>query len=192
MDEARANILPRAGANAYDLDHAAIDALPQGTNAPLDKVFLQLPGVSQDSIASGSFHIRNEHENVQYRINGVFLPPGVAGFGQMIETSFVGNLALLDGALPAQYGLRTAGIIDITSRAGAFDNGGRVGIYGGSQTTMTPTFEYGGTSGPWQYFLTLPRKGSRTRRRIITRSMTSASRAAISAMPRPISTTRRD
>ena len=68
---------------------------------------------------SGSFHIRNEHENVQYRINGVFLPPGVAGFGQMIETSFVGNLALLDGALPAQYGLRTAGIIDITSRAGA-------------------------------------------------------------------------
>jgi hypothetical protein len=192
MDEARANILPRAGANAYDLGHAAIDALPQGTNAPLDKVFLQLPGVSQDSIASGSFHIRNEHENVQYRINGVFLPPGVAGFGQMIETSFVGNLALLDGALPAQYGLRTAGIIDITSRAGAFDNGGRVGIYGGSQTTMTPTFEYGGTSGPWQYFLTLPRKGSRTRRRIITRSMTSASRAAISAMPRPISTTRRD
>ena len=145
MDEARANILPRAGANAYDLGHAAIDALPQGTNAPLDKVFLQLPGVSQDSIASGSFHIRNEHENVQYRINGVFLPPGVAGFGQMIETSFVGNLALLDGALPAQYGLRTAGIIDITSRAGAFDNGGRVGISGGSQTTMTPTFEYGGS-----------------------------------------------
>jgi hypothetical protein len=47
-------------------------------SAPLDKVFLQLPGVSQDSIASGSFHIRNEHENVQYRINGVFLPPGVA------------------------------------------------------------------------------------------------------------------
>ena len=36
MDEARANILPRAGANAYDLGHAAIDALPQGTNAPLD------------------------------------------------------------------------------------------------------------------------------------------------------------
>jgi len=77
MDEARANILPRAGANAYDLGHATIDALPQGTNAPLDKVFLQLTGVSQDSIASGSFHIRNEHENVQYRINGVFLPPGV-------------------------------------------------------------------------------------------------------------------
>jgi len=40
MDEARANILPRAGANAYDLGHATIDALPQGTNAPLDKVFL--------------------------------------------------------------------------------------------------------------------------------------------------------
>jgi outer membrane receptor protein involved in Fe transport len=154
MDEARANILPRAAATAYDLGHEAIDALPQGTNAPLDKVLLQTPGVSQDSAASGGFHIRNEHENVQYRINGVFLPPGVAGFGQIIETGFVGNLALLDGALPAQYGLRTAGIIDITSRAGAFENGGRAGVYGGSQTTLTPTFEYGGTSGPWQYFIT--------------------------------------
>jgi outer membrane receptor protein involved in Fe transport len=154
MDEARANILPRAAANAYDLGHEAIDALPQGTNAPLDKVLLQTPGVSQDSAASGGFHIRNEHENVQYRINGVFLPPGVAGFGQIVETGFVGNLALLDGALPAQYGLRTAGVIDITSRAGAFDTGGRVGVYGGSQTTLTPTFEYGGTSGPWHYFIT--------------------------------------
>jgi outer membrane receptor protein involved in Fe transport len=153
MDAARANVLPRAGANAYDLGHEAVEDLPQGTNASLDKVFLQMPGISQDSLASGGFHIRNEHENVQYRINGVFLPPGVAGFGQIIETGFVGNLALIDGALPAQYGLRTAGIIDITSRAGVFDNGGRVGIYGGSQTTMTPTFEYGGTSGPWQYFV---------------------------------------
>jgi outer membrane receptor protein involved in Fe transport len=154
MDAGRANILPRAGANAYDLGHEAIDSLPQGTHAPLDKVLLQMPGVTQDSAASGSFHVRNEHANVQYRINGVFLPEGVSGFGQIIETGFVGNLALLDGALPAQYGLRTAGIIDITSRAGAFDNGGRVGVYGGSQTTLTPTFEYGGTSGPWQYFIT--------------------------------------
>jgi outer membrane receptor protein involved in Fe transport len=154
MDAARASILPRAGANAYDLGHEAIDTLPQGTNAPLDKVLLQMPGVTQDSAASGSFHVRNEHANVQYRINGVFLPEGVSGFGQILETSFIGNLALLDGALPAQYGLRTAGILDITSRAGAFDNGGRVGVYGGSQTTLTPTFEYGGTSGPWQYFIT--------------------------------------
>jgi outer membrane receptor protein involved in Fe transport len=154
MDGARANLLPRVGANAYDLGHAAIDALPQGTETPLDKVVLQMPGVTQDSAASGSFHIRNEHANVQYRINGVFLPDGVSGFGQFLETSFIGNIALLDGALPAQYGLRTAGILDITSRAGAFDNGGRIGVYGGSQTTLTPTFEYGGTSGPWQYFLT--------------------------------------
>ena len=49
---------------------------------------------------------------------------GVAGFGQFLETTLVGSLALLDGALPAQYGLRTGGIIDITTRSGAFDGGG--------------------------------------------------------------------
>ena len=31
-----------------------IEALPQGTNAPVEKVLLQAPGVSQDSAASGS------------------------------------------------------------------------------------------------------------------------------------------
>lgn len=154
FDRARANTQPRLGVNAYDLGRDAIDNLPQGSNATLDKVLLQLPGVTQDSANSGSFHIRNEHGNAQFRINGVFLPEGVSGFGQLVETSFIGNLALLDGALPAQYGLRTAGIIDITSRSGAFDNGGQIGLYGGGQRTLSPTFEYGGTSGPWQYFFT--------------------------------------
>ena len=46
---------------------------------------LQLPGVSQDSAASGDFHIRNEHANVQYRLNGILLPDGVSGFAQVLD-----------------------------------------------------------------------------------------------------------
>ena len=99
LDRARDNLSPRAGANATDIGADGIDKLPQGANQPLDKVLLQLPGVTQDSLASGAFHIRNEHANVQYRINGIMLPEGISGFGQFLETSFVGNLALLDGAL---------------------------------------------------------------------------------------------
>lgn len=153
FDAARQTIFAPNGASAFDVNHEAILALPQGDNATLDKVLLQAPGVSQDSAASGDLHVRNEHANVQYRINGIALPDGVSGFGQMLDTSLVGRLTLLTGALPAQYGLRTAGVVDITTRTDAFNNSGTVSVYGGSRQTITPSVEYGGTAGETQYFV---------------------------------------
>ena len=32
--------------------------------------------------------------------------------------SFIGNMRLITGALPAQYGLHTAGVVDITAKTG--------------------------------------------------------------------------
>src|SRR6202022_2661688 len=106
-----------------------------------------------DSAASGELHVRNEHGNIQYRINGIMLPDGVGAFGQILDTGIVGRLDLLTGALPAQYGLRTAGIVDIQTKADAFNNSGSVSVYGGSHGTITPSFEYGGTVGQTQYFV---------------------------------------
>jgi outer membrane receptor protein involved in Fe transport len=154
FDRQRDALSPRAGANAYDIGHAAIEDAPQGTNHAFDKVLLQAPGVTQDSAASGNLHVRNEHANVQYRINGIMLPDGISGFGQFLETSFVGNAALLTGALPAQYGSRTAGVVDITARSGVFDGGGAISLYGGSRGTITPSFDYGAHADGWDYFVT--------------------------------------
>jgi outer membrane receptor protein involved in Fe transport len=153
FDEARHNIVAPVGANSYEINHQAIEALPQGANTTLDKVLLQAPGVSQDSAASGELHVRNEHGNIQTRINGIMLPDGVGAFGQIIDTGIVGSLALLTGALPAQYGLRTAGVLDIQTKTDAFNNSGSVSVYGGSHGTITPSFEYGGTVGQTQYFV---------------------------------------
>ncbi|HTO79757.1 MAG TPA: TonB-dependent receptor, partial [Methylocystis sp.] len=145
---------PKIGVNQYSLDRAAIDALPQGNETPLDKVLLQTPGVAQDSAASGNLHVRNEHANLQYRINGILLPDGVSGFGQVMETGFVGSMSLITGALPAQYGLRTAGLVDILSRPPPATPGGSVTIYGGSHATGQTFFEYGAKSGQWEVFAT--------------------------------------
>ena len=153
FDAARRNIVAPLGATSYEFNQQAITSLPQGTNAPLDKVLLQAPGVTQDSAASGELHVRNEHANLQYRINGIALPDGVGGFGQIFDTSLVGNLTLLTGALPAQYGLRTAGVIDIQTKTDAFNNSGSASVYGGSRQQVTPSVEYGGTAGQTQYFL---------------------------------------
>jgi outer membrane receptor protein involved in Fe transport len=153
FDEARQNIITSIGATSSQINHQNIEALPQGNNNTLDKVALQFPGVSQDSAASGELHVRNEHGNIQTRINGIMLPDGVGAFGQIIDTGIVGSLALLTGALPAQYGLRTAGVLDIQTKNDAFNNSGSVSLYGGSHQTITPSFEYGGTVGQTQYFV---------------------------------------
>ena len=155
FDVARDNLSPRFAASTFDMNRAFIETLPQGTNGSINKVLLQAPGVSQDSAASGEIHVRNEHANVQYRINGVILPDGISGFGHVLGTSFVGSLALITGALPAQFGLRTAGIVDIQTPSGnSLQQGGSVGIYGGSFGTLTPSVEYGGRIGTTEYFFT--------------------------------------
>jgi hypothetical protein len=62
------------------------------------------------------FHVRNDHANVQFRINGVMLPDGISGFGSVLESGFIGSMSLVTGALPAEFGLRTVGLVDITTR----------------------------------------------------------------------------
>src|SRR5271156_6087337 len=147
FDAARDNLYTTIGTTSDTISHATIEALPQGTNATVEKVLLQAPGVSQDSAASGLLHVRNDHANAQFRINGVMLPDGVTGFSSIFDTGFVGSLSLVTGALPAEYGMRTTGLIDITTRNDVFDNSGSVSYYGGSRGTIEPSFDYGGTAG---------------------------------------------
>jgi outer membrane receptor protein involved in Fe transport len=154
FNAARENILPKLGVTTYDIGHQDIEALPQGSNQTIDKVLLQAPGVTQDSAASGNLHVRNDHANLQYRINGIIIPDGVSGFGQLLETSFVGSATLITGALPAQYGFHNTGIVDITTRSGAGEPGGTISFYGGSRDAFTPSIEYGGSNGRTEYFFT--------------------------------------
>jgi outer membrane receptor protein involved in Fe transport len=147
FDQARDNIFTTVGTTSSTISHDTIQDLPEGTNQSVERVLLQAPGVSQDSAASGLLHVRNDHANVQFRINGVLLPDGLTGFGSIFDTSFVGSMSLVTGALPAEYGLRTVGLVDIKTRTDLFNNSGSVGVYGGSHGTITPSLEYGGTFG---------------------------------------------
>jgi outer membrane receptor protein involved in Fe transport len=154
LDQARDNnLLPKIGASTTTITRDNIQNLPQADNTPIDKVILQLPGVSYDSAVSNpNFHVRNEYANVQIRINGVVLPEGVSALGPFLDTNFIGSMTLLDGTLPAQYGLRTAGVLDITGRSFA-QPGGDISLYGGSFQTITPSFDYGGSIGNSEYFV---------------------------------------
>ena len=152
LDVARQQIEPSLGATRYDFSPEALQNIPQGENSPLNQVLLQAPGVVQDSF--GQIHLRGEHANVQYRINGVELPEGISVFGQALETRFAKSMSLITGALPAQYGLFTAGVVDIQTRTGYSNPGLTVSMYGGSWNWLQPSFEYGGHSGAVDWFVT--------------------------------------
>jgi outer membrane receptor for ferrienterochelin and colicins len=151
LNEARATIQPQLGASVYTITSKAIDALPGGANTGLNQVILQAPGVVQDSF--GQLHVRGEHNGLQYRLDGVILPEGLSVFGQALNPRLADKVELITGALPAQYGLRTAGIIDITTKSGEFNDGGSVSIYGGSHGEIEPSAEYSGSSGSFNYFV---------------------------------------
>jgi outer membrane receptor protein involved in Fe transport len=153
LDQARSQIVPNLGATAYTHTAAQIESQSQGGNAPMNQVILRSPGVAQDSAANGDLHVRGEHANLQYRINDVLLPEGITGFGLELDPRFIDSMQLITGSLPAQYGFRTAGVVDIQTKSGAFDNGGTAEIYGGSYGTIRPSFEIGGSQGKLNYFV---------------------------------------
>jgi outer membrane receptor protein involved in Fe transport len=153
LDQSRNGLSPDTGSSQYVIDQKAIQALPLGDSTPLNQVILQAPGVVQDSF--GQLHVRGDHANLQYRINGVLIPESIAGFGQSLDTQTIQSVKLLDGALPAQYGDRTAAVVDITTKSGSeLGNGGSIGVTGGSFGTFNPSASFWGSSGDWSYFFT--------------------------------------
>ncbi|MGH8090289.1 MAG: TonB-dependent receptor plug domain-containing protein, partial [Rudaea sp.] len=125
LDQARNQLSPDIGASQYVISQQAIQQLPLGDATPLNQVLLQVPGFVQDSY--GQLHVRGDHADLQYRINGVIIPESISGFGQTLDTRLIDSVQVLTGALPAQYGYRTAGVVDITTKGGAQGNGGSIG-----------------------------------------------------------------
>src|SRR5262249_61695018 len=142
LDEARSFIEPSLGASTYNFTPRTISNVPLGENAPLNQVLLRAPGVVQDSF--GAIHVRGDMGNIQYRLDGVQLPEGLSLFNNILMTRYAKQLSLLTGALPAQYGLQTAGIVDITVKSGISNPGADLSITGGSRAYAPPAFSYRG------------------------------------------------
>ncbi len=151
LNQARNSLSPKTGGSVLQFTQKDITDLPEGDNTSFNQVLLQAPGVANDSF--GQLHIRGDHANIQYRLDGVILPEGISGFGQALDTRFADRIDLLTGALPGQYGLREAGVIEIQPKAN-IETGGSIDLYGGSHDTVQPSFELGGSQGKLTYFAT--------------------------------------
>jgi outer membrane receptor protein involved in Fe transport len=152
LNAARATIQTQTGASTYTIDSAAIQTMPGGDNTSLSQIVLRAPDVAQDSF--GQIHVRGEHNGLQYRLNGIILPEGINVFGQTLDPRLVNSMQLIMGALPAEYGLRTAGIIDLTTKSGILEPHGNVSLYGGSHGLIEPSLFHGGSADGFSYFVT--------------------------------------
>jgi outer membrane receptor protein involved in Fe transport len=152
LDEARNQLMPEIGASEYRLGAADLKNLPLGESTPLNQVLLRAPGVTQDSF--GQLHVRGDHANLQYRINDVVIPESIALFGQALNPRFSNEINLLTGALPAQYGYRTAGVVDIHTKGSDYHNGSELNLLVGSPAHREFDGEVSGATEGWSYYAT--------------------------------------
>jgi outer membrane receptor for ferrienterochelin and colicin len=150
LDEARNGLMPEVGTSAYKLGVEDLKNLPLGDATPLNEVLLRAPGVTQDSF--GQLHVRGDHANLQYRINDVVIPESISLFGQALNPRFASEISLLTGALPAQYGYRTAGVVDIHTKGSDYRQGVALNLLAGSREHREFSGEWSGSTGPLSFY----------------------------------------
>ncbi len=136
----------RSSGSTYSIGRTDIEALPRGNNLELSDVLVTIPGAVGGGLKQ--VHIRQEHANLQFRIDGVPIPDTVTTqFTDLIHPRTWERAEILLGGMEAQYGNRTAAVIDITSKRGTTPGFGSLQAFGGSYGTVQPSFEYGGAVG---------------------------------------------
>src|SRR5256712_4916970 len=136
----------RASSETYQLSRKDVEILPRGNNNTVAQVLQTIPSVVYGAL--GETHIRQDHANQQFRIDGVPIPEGVSATFTVVITSRMCERAdIILGGMEAQYGNKTALVVDITSKSGTKPGFGSAQMFGGSNETVNPSFEYGGTVG---------------------------------------------
>jgi outer membrane receptor for ferrienterochelin and colicin len=144
LEESRVQISLDAGTSTYTMTDQQINTIAQGENTSFNSVLTRVPGVSGDTY--GAIHFRNEDPYYRYYINGTLLPGGINGFSQDIFTRSVASLTTMVGALSAQHPEGNYGLVDIRTKTGESLSGGTATFYGGSYTTLQPSFSFGASS----------------------------------------------
>jgi outer membrane cobalamin receptor len=152
LDSARAKIEPSLGASTYTLSNDAIENRPGGETRNLGTILRQVPGVRADG--QGRLVVRGAPGGVQFRLNNVILPDGVADFGENLSARLAARTELITGALPAQYGLAAGSVVNIITKNGLYQGGGgQAELYGGSHGTFEPAFEWATAKGATSLFV---------------------------------------
>ncbi|MDR4492941.1 MAG: TonB-dependent receptor [Nitrospirales bacterium] len=136
----------KASSETISVSRKDIEELPRGNNIELQDVLLTIPSAVDGGLKQ--VHIRQDHANLQFRLDGVPIPDSVSSvFTDVISPRTWERADIILGGPEAQFGNRTAAVIDVTTKSGSQPGFGSVQMFGGSNETINPSFEYGGTVG---------------------------------------------
>lgn len=121
------------------LNIADLTQLPFGNS--FSEMEIQMPGAARG--ANGVVHMNGDHGVINYMIDGVALPQELnRDIGSEININDLSLVDLVEGAYPAQYGLRFGSVFNMATRAGT----GPAGVDGymsfGSYTNAQSTIGY--------------------------------------------------
>ena len=107
----------KASSETYALSRKDIETLPRGNNNDLHDVLVTIPSAVYGSLKQ--VHIRQDHANLQLRIDGVPIPDTVSStFSDVISPRAWERADIILGGMEAQYGNKAAAVLDITTKSG--------------------------------------------------------------------------
>jgi hypothetical protein len=113
------DLLENDSTDHTDIDRGAFNKLPlESQSSGLSSlVTLSSPGISADS--NGLFHGLGDHASNSFSIDGQSITDQQSKvFSNQLPTNAVQSLQVIAGAPPAEYGGKTSGVIDVTTRSG--------------------------------------------------------------------------
>lgn len=102
---------------------------------------IQLPGAVRG--ANGVVHLNGDHGVVNYFVDGVPIPQALnRQLGSEIDPSDISFVDVIEGAFPAQYGLRFGSTLNISTRAGTGPAGLTGEVRGGAYNSIDQSLGY--------------------------------------------------
>ncbi len=138
VSRAQGQVIHGSGTDVV-LNGTALTQLP--FNNSFSEMEVQQPGAARG--ANGVVHINGDHGVINYTIDGVALPQELnRDIGGEVNLNDLSSVDLIEGAYPAQYGLRFGSVFNMATRSGT----GPPGFYGnaslGSYTAAQSTLGY--------------------------------------------------
>ena len=139
--------IPDLGSSAthFELDDDVLEKMPPAPPvSALAAVVESVPGVVPEE--NGRLHIRGSEAQPQYVLDGVPMFDNFEGtFATAPDTENLRSTQIITGNLPAEYGQRVAGVINLNSKSGLDTPwNGSVSFSGGSFDSQALDVEFGG------------------------------------------------
>ncbi len=112
--------------------------------------------IVQQSIAgaarapTGEVHIRGQHDEYTYYIDGTPVPSGISGsLNELFDPSIVNRIDFQTGGWDAEYGGKNTAVINIQTRVPSGGFHGTTSEYAGSFGSYGQSLQLSGNDGPW-------------------------------------------